>query len=198
MKTINEVIESAAVKSKIHAQVASAAGSILKRVTARFLGPTWTLKGYYKPDAVRSDYRLVRSDWEITVEGCGMPLVAGQCGPTTTGTFRVEAAAPVDDATLFTWTQLDKAEKENIRDAHAVLFDFSEDYEDRRESANESEARISGRGRPAKDGKSASAHIHLRATPERKAAYVKRAQAVGRSLSDWITETCDREAGYHP
>ncbi|MFT3992411.1 MAG: hypothetical protein QM680_13485 [Luteolibacter sp.] len=58
--------------------------------------------------------------------------------------------------------------------------------------------RIVNRGRPVKEGEAATSHIHLRVTPERKSTYVKRAQASGRSLSDWMTETCDREAGYQP
>lgn len=58
--------------------------------------------------------------------------------------------------------------------------------------------RLINRGRPVKEGEAATSHIHLRVTPERKSTYVKQAQAAGRSISDWMTETCDREAGYHP
>lgn len=54
------------------------------------------------------------------------------------------------------------------------------------------------RGRPVKDAEAATAHIHLRVTPDRKSTYVRKAQATGQSLSNWMTETCDREAGYQP
>jgi hypothetical protein len=58
--------------------------------------------------------------------------------------------------------------------------------------------RLINRGRPVKEGAAATAHIHLRVPPERKSTYVRNAQAAGKSLSDWMTETCDREAGYQP
>jgi hypothetical protein len=50
-------------------------------------------------------------------------------------------------------------------------------------------------GRPTADETPASAHIHLRVTPERKSAYVRAAQAQGQNLSDWMTDTCDAAAG---
>lgn len=51
-----------------------------------------------------------------------------------------------------------------------------------------------GRGRPPREDQSATSHIHLRVTPERKAGYVQAAQAGGESLSDWMTRTCDAAA----
>lgn len=51
-------------------------------------------------------------------------------------------------------------------------------------------------GRPPSDVTSATAHIHLRVTPERKSAYVRAAKP--QSLAEWMTEACDRAAFYEP
>lgn len=37
-------------------------------------------------------------------------------------------------------------------------------------------------------------HIHIRTTIDRKTAYVRAANAAGKTLSDWITDTCDEKA----
>lgn len=55
--------------------------------------------------------------------------------------------------------------------------------------------KIINRGRPPRDSESATSHIHLRVTPDRKAGYVRAAQSAGESLSDWMTRQCDAAAG---
>jgi len=62
-------------------------------------------------------------------------------------------------------------------------------------NAEESEiiSRFCGPGRPTTDA--ATGHIHLRVTMDRKNRYVRAAKRDGKNLSDWITETCDRESG---
>ena len=134
MKTINTLIESIIAKS--HQLLESASGSIIKTVTVRYSHPVWVMDGNYKPDAVRSDYRLTGSIWTVTAEGCGTPLVAGQCEPTRAVTLTVDAAPPVDDVTAFAWTSMSEAEKDKARNEHQIVVDYSADYETRREAAS--------------------------------------------------------------
>jgi len=47
-------------------------------------------------------------------------------------------------------------------------------------------------GRPLADETPASGHIHLRVTMERKNRYVRAARRKKQTLSDWMTETCDK------
>lgn len=51
-------------------------------------------------------------------------------------------------------------------------------------------------GRPPKDGQTASGHIHLRTTLDRKSAYVRAARP--RPLAEWMTDVCDQAAQYKP
>ncbi len=51
-------------------------------------------------------------------------------------------------------------------------------------------------GRPPREAESAVGHIHIRTTLERKGIYKRAAR--GKSLAEWMTEVCDRAAGYRP
>jgi len=53
-------------------------------------------------------------------------------------------------------------------------------------------------GRPLNDSVAATGHIHLRITMERKGWYVRYARLHGRTLADWIQQTCDAECEYPP
>lgn len=49
-----------------------------------------------------------------------------------------------------------------------------------------------GAGRPSVfDGKPAI--IHIKTTPDSKARYVKKAQAEGKTLSEWVLDACNNE-----
>lgn len=50
-------------------------------------------------------------------------------------------------------------------------------------------------GRPLADSTPASGHIHLRVTMERKNRYVRAARRKKQKLSEWMTETLDRQSG---
>lgn len=50
-------------------------------------------------------------------------------------------------------------------------------------------------GRPLADETPASGHIHLRVTMERKNRYVRAARRRKQKLSEWMTETLDKESG---
>jgi len=50
------------------------------------------------------------------------------------------------------------------------------------------------RGRPPRESETATGHIHIRTTLDRKSAYVRAAR--GKPLAEWVTEACDRAAGY--
>lgn len=52
------------------------------------------------------------------------------------------------------------------------------------------------RGRPPHEGETATGQIQSRTTMARKNAYVKKAQSEGKSLTKWMFDTCDKEAGY--
>ena len=49
-------------------------------------------------------------------------------------------------------------------------------------------------GRPLSDSTSASGHIHLRVTMDRKNAYVHAARLSKQKLSEWMVTACDKEA----
>lgn len=51
-------------------------------------------------------------------------------------------------------------------------------------------------GRPPKEAESATGHIHLRTTMQRKSAYVRAAKP--RKLTEWIFEKLDAAASYRP
>jgi len=51
-----------------------------------------------------------------------------------------------------------------------------------------------GPGRPPVGGTAAVGQIHIRTTMERKNSYVRAAQRKKIGLSEWITQTCDKEA----
>ncbi|MDE2020513.1 MAG: hypothetical protein KGJ13_09280 [Patescibacteria group bacterium] len=53
-------------------------------------------------------------------------------------------------------------------------------------------------GRPVRDKQAATGHIHLRVTLARKGWYVRYARLHGRTLADWMQQTCDAAAGYPP
>lgn len=52
------------------------------------------------------------------------------------------------------------------------------------------------RGRPPKNGETATGHIHIRTTLHRKSAYVRAARP--KPLAQWATEILDRAARYEP
>jgi len=52
------------------------------------------------------------------------------------------------------------------------------------------------RGRPPRESETATGHIHIRTTLERKTAYVRAAR--GKPLAEWMTEACDKAARYEP
>lgn len=67
-------------------------------------------------------------------------------------------------------------------DEQAILYDVIADLEN-------------PPGRLPDGDEAAGAHIHLRVTKERKAGYVRAAQAAGLNLSEWMVDACDRRAG---
>jgi hypothetical protein len=54
----------------------------------------------------------------------------------------------------------------------------------------------SKRGRPPKEGETATGQIQLRTTMDRKNAYVRAAKP--KKLTEWIFDHLDRAAGYKP
>ncbi len=54
---------------------------------------------------------------------------------------------------------------------------------------------VIGRPWPA-DHKRATAHLHLRATPARKAAYLRSSRKSKQTLSEWCFQNLDQAAGY--
>jgi hypothetical protein len=54
-----------------------------------------------------------------------------------------------------------------------------------------------GPGRPVKREERADAHIILRTTHARKGAWVASSRRRNQTLADWITDHCDRAAGYN-
>ena len=53
-----------------------------------------------------------------------------------------------------------------------------------------------GAGRPPIGGETATHHVHIRTTAQRKSAWVRAAQP--RTLAEWVTEHLDRAAKYEP
>lgn len=93
-----------------------------------------------------------------------------------------DAHGPDDVAQLYpSWGM--QPVRQSVRRAAAIL----------KLSADESAmvSRFVGPGRPSTATESATGHIHLRVTMERKNRYVRAGKLAGKNLSDWITGTCD-------
>lgn len=64
------------------------------------------------------------------------------------------------------------------------------------ETGKESGPASRGAGRPPIAGETATHHVHIRTTAQRKSAWVRAARP--KSLAQWATENLDRAAKYEP